>query len=383
MSPDRFRTIRRVAGLGAFGLVVFLIAFMMAFPYDRVKDQIVAIAATQNLDMEVGSTGPTMGIGVVLKDVTLRKRPEPGKKASIIAIDRARINVSPLAQLRGELAYTLALDALDGQIEAAESAEKGRSTTKVQTKEISLAQLPGVKDAINLPLAGLLDLTLELAKPNHRNGEANGTLSWTCAGCGIGDGKEKLKIASNPLLAEGMSFPRISLGDFAGKVTFVKGVGRLQGVHARSPDGEIFIDGEVRLADPVGYSYLDLYVRFKMSEGLLRRADKLQILLQLAESMGKRSDGFYGFRLTGSFARLNGVQWMQNSPFPASGAGFGSRAAAPAPAPAAAAARRSLAAVARPPAPPPTTESGTVDPRSPGANVPRYATQPRGIDPGQ
>jgi type II secretion system protein N len=379
MSPDRFRAIRRIVGVGTFGVVVFLVAFMLSFPYDRVKDQIVAMAASQNMDMEVGSTGPTLGIGVVLKDVTLRTRPEPGKKANLIAVDRARIEVSPLAQLRGEFAYNLDVQALDGRIEADEHTEKARSRTRIGTKEISLALVPGVKDAINLPLAGRLNLSLDLTKPNHRNGEASGTLSWTCAACGIGDGKEKLKIASNPLLAEGMSFPRMTLGDFGGKITFNKGVGRLQGVHTRSADGELFIDGEIRLADPVGYSYLDLYVRFKLSEALLRRADKLQILLQLAETMGKRSDGFYGFRLTGSFARLNGVQWMQNSPFPAAGAGFGSRAAAPSGGDGSIG-KRSLGTVGL------LDKSANkgpmvIDPRSPGANRPRYATQPGALPP--
>jgi type II secretion system protein N len=392
MSPDRFRTIRKVVGLGLFGLLVFLVAFMMAFPYDRVKDQIVSIAAAQGMDMEVGSAGPTFGIGVVLKDVTLRTRPDPGKKANLIPIERAAIQVSPLAQLRGEFAYNLDVKALDGRIQADEAAEKTRSRTRLRTTELSLAQLPGVKDAINLPLGGRLDVNLDLTKPNHRNGEATGSLSWTCAGCSVGDGKEKLKIASNPLLAEGMSFPRMSLGDLVGKITFQKGVGRLQGVQARSPDGELFVEGEVRLADPVGYSYLDLYVRFKLSEALLRRADKLQILLQLAETMGKRSDGFYGFRLTGSFARLNSVQWMKASPFPAAGPGFGSRAEAPGtdrPQ------RANPMALRRDPGPPgPDLGSRAtlsaaaaaildrpggptvVDPRAAGANTPRYATQP-------
>jgi hypothetical protein len=50
-------------------------------------------------------------------------------------------------------------------------------------------------------------------------------------------------------------------------------------------------------------------------------------MMQLAESMGKRPDGFYGFRLTGSFARMGPIQWMKASPFPA-----GSRAQAPLPA---------------------------------------------------
>ena len=96
---------------------------MMAFPYERVKDQIVAIAAAQNLDMEVGSTGPLLGIGVVMKDVTLRTRPDPGKKASVIPIERARIDVSPLAQLRGEFAYNLDVD-------GARRAHRGRRTRR-------------------------------------------------------------------------------------------------------------------------------------------------------------------------------------------------------------------------------------------------------------
>jgi type II secretion system protein N len=376
MTPDRFRVIRRVVGMGAFGVVVFLVSLMLAFPYEKVRDQIVAIAAAQNLDVQVGSTGPTFGFGVVLEDVTVRTRPEPGKRPSVIPVERARIDVSPLAQLRGEFAYSLEIQAFDGHIDTDEHAEKTGSHSKIATREINLAQLPGVKQAINLPLAGRLTLSLDLTKPNHRNGEASGHLSWLCAGCGIGDGKEKLKIASDPMLAQGLSFPRVTLGDFAGKVQFQKGVGRLQGVHSRSPDGELFIDGEVRLADPIGYSYLNLYVRFKLSEALLRRAQNLQLLLQLADA-GKRSDGFYGFRLSGSLARLNSVQWMQTSPFPAAGAGFGGRTAAPPPTgPSGRRSPGSLRAQEQP-----ATGSTIVDPQSPGANIPRYATQPRRLPP--
>ena len=75
MTPERFRMIRRMVGIGAFGLVVFVLSFMFAFPYERVKDTVVAQAAAANLDLEVGSTGPLFGFGVVMKDVVLRTRP--------------------------------------------------------------------------------------------------------------------------------------------------------------------------------------------------------------------------------------------------------------------------------------------------------------------
>jgi type II secretion system protein N len=344
MTPERFRSLRRWLGIGLFGAVIFCISFAMAFPYDRVKDQIVAAAAAFNMDMDVGSTGPMLGFGVVMKDVTLRTRPELGKKASVMTIDQARLASSPLAGVRERLMdYDIQLDTLGGRIEADLVATRELGETRLSTREISMAELPGVKTSIGLPLAGQLSMDLDFKAPNNRNGEGSGSLEWNWGGASVGDGKEKLRIPGNPLLSEGITFPKIRLGDFKGKVAFTKGVGKLSGVGARSPDGEIKIEGEVRLADPLNYSYVDLYVTFKLSDALLKANDRLQLMMQIAETMGKRPDGFYGFRLTGSFARMGPVQWMKTSPFPS-----GARAQAPA-----AAARGGLAAVPVGPAPVP------------------------------
>jgi type II secretion system protein N len=339
VSPERFRALRRAAGIVAFGVVVFFVSFMLSFPYERVKDQVVAQAAAAGLDMEVGSTGPVLGIGVLMKEVTLRTRPEPGKKASVIPIERARLTASPLASLRGEAAYQMQAVGLGGEIEASmrglppgvprpapPAVYVGQ--TRLVTREIAMNELSGSRSVIPLPLAGRLDMELDLKTPNQRNGEANGNLEWKWTGAALGDGKEKLRVAGNPFLSEGIVVPRIRLGDFKGKVQFTKGVGKLQGVTAKSPDGEVRIEGEIRLSDPVGYSYVDLYVVFRLTEAVLKANEKLGLMMQFAEG-GKRSDGFYGFRLTGSFNRLGPPQWMQTSPFPAGGTG--TRAAIPRP----------------------------------------------------
>jgi type II secretion system protein N len=331
VTPERFRSMRRWLGIALFGAVIFFISFALAFPYERVKDQIIAVAAAFNLDMDVGSTGPMLGFGVVMKDVTLRTRPELGKKASVMSVEEARLGSSPLGPLRSRLMdYDISLDTLGGRIEADLVATRELGETRLSTREISMAELPGVKSSIGLPLGGQLDLDLDFKAPNNRNGEGSGSLQWSWGGAFVGDGKEKLRIPGNPLLGEGITFPRIRLGDFKGKVAFTKGVGKLSGVGSRSQDGEIKIEGEVRLADPLNYSYVDLYVTFKLSDALLKANDRLQLMMQIAETMGKRPDGFYGFRLTGSFARMGPVQWMKTSPFPAGG-----RAQGPMPGPAA------------------------------------------------
>ena len=391
MTPERRRGLIRFVAIGAFGLVVFAISFVLAFPYDRIKDQLITMAAAQNLDVKVEHAGPVFGLGVALDDVSVRSRPEPGKKASLLAIDHARVHVSPLAQLRGQLAYDLALETMGGQIGAAIVAEKTKGETRITTRHIDMAQAPGVKEAINLTLGGALDLDVDITAPNNHNAEAAGNAEWTWSKMSLGDGKEKLKIAGNPLLTEGITLPRVSFGDFGGKVVFQKGIGRLQGVGARSADAEVKIEGEVRLADPLSYTYLDLYVMFKFSDALLKRADKLQVMLQFAESMGKRPDGFYGFRLSGPFGRFSPVQWQKTSPFASTAPG--GRAALPTPP------GTSAVALERPGAPAPTVPPSPAEPLPapapapeqgegrapdqndgeavrPTANLPKYVTGP-------
>ena len=94
-----------------------------------------------------------------------------------------------------------------------------------------------------------------------------------------------------------------------------KGVGRLQGVQFKSPDAEATVEGEIDLAQPIATSRIDLYVRFKLSDSLLRSSEKLRTIMDFTAQMGKRPDGFIGFRMTGSFQNMSSVQWLQTSPF--------------------------------------------------------------------
>lgn len=309
--------VRRLRGFAlpiAFGFVVYLVSLVLFFPYGRIKEQVVAMLAMQNLDAEIEEAGPTLGVGVSLSNIKIATRPTDGSKPSRFTIDSARVTMSPLASLRGEEAYDLSADAFGGKLDVSYEAAPKRSAMTVAAKEIAMAELPGVREAINLPLAGTLELGIDLDLPTNRYGEAGGEIHWSCAKCAIGDGKSKLKIASNPLLAEGISVPRIDLGQLEGRVVVTKGVGRLQGVHAKGADAEIFVEGEVRLSDPPAMSYLDAYVRFKLSDALQKKDDKIQLLLQLAEGSGKRSDGFYGFRLTGPLSRLRPPEWSKTAP---------------------------------------------------------------------
>jgi type II secretion system protein N len=300
----------------------------------------------------------------------VQNRPTDGTKPIRLRIDSARVSVSPLARLVGDEAYSFSADTLGGDIDVDWEGSKTKSRLAVKSRELAMADLPGVKETLNIPLAGKLGVKLDVDMPGNRLGAAGGSVSWTCAGCVIGDGKSKLKIPG--ILQEGLSLPRLKLGDLTGRVAIDKGVGKLQGVQAKSPDGELYVEGEIRFADPMPLSQVDLYVRFKLSDALLKSSDSLKLIFQLIENMGKRPDGFYGVRLTGSMSRLNQPQWLKTSPFAAAGgpptprsSGRPTSVNRPAPTPI-------------PTLPPPRPMAGiVVDPlKDPNANIQHYPSVP-------
>ncbi len=371
MTPERKRRLQRIAAPAGVGLGVFAVTFAASFPYDRIRDLVTAAASRSDLDVEIAEVGPTLGVGLSFGGITVSTRPVGAGKPTRLRIDEARVLLSPLWRILGQDAVSVSAQALGGDIDVDLRASKAKSRVRIGTRDIALADLPGVKEAINLPLAGALTFDVDLATTGKKLGEAAGQVSWTCAACAIGDGKAKLKVAGNPLLAEGLGLPRLRLGDLSGSVVFEKGVGKLKAVQARSPDGELRVEGEIRLADPLALSRVDLYITFRLSEPLLKSADKLQILLQIAEPMGKRPDGMYGLQLAGTFGHLGPPRWAKSSPFSAA-AGARSPVARPG-------LRPSAPSFAPSFPPPPAGRSPSdeaVNPAlDPTANMPRYPTE--------
>jgi type II secretion system protein N len=281
----------------------------------------------------------------------------------------AKVRWSLLGALAGRKTYQVSANVFGGNLDVETSRNKTESGLHVEAAAIDLSDLPWVKAAINLPLSGRLDLHLDEKMPGLRATATVGSLTWTCHACAVGDGKAKLIIAGNPLLAEGLGLPKIRLGDFVGRVSIDKGVGRLQGVLAKSPDGEVYVEGEIKLNQPLSSSSVDLYLRFKLSDALLKSSEKLRTIMQFAGSAGKRPDGFYGVRLSGPVQHLGTPMWTKTSPF-----------GAPASGPKPIAAKAGAVFTPPPPPPPPTAAPIAADPSAP-AEPPPPPSRPPGVDP--
>jgi len=108
MTPDLLRHLRRIGLYAGFGLLVFLVALYMSFPYERAKEAAIRMAS-KNLDMdvEIGSAGPAF-MAVVFRDIRVRTRPVTGKPTRF-TIDSAKFSPSILALFSSSFPFTLTI----------------------------------------------------------------------------------------------------------------------------------------------------------------------------------------------------------------------------------------------------------------------------------
>ena len=308
MTPDKWLQLRRVGLFAGFGLVVFVVALYASFPYDRAKEAAIRMASKNfDVDVEIGSAGPAFGLAVMFHDIRVRTRPVTGKPTRF-TIESAKVSPSLLALLSSSFSFSMTAEALGGKIELDQKGtpgKKGGFRTELDARDIDMSEIPGIKESINMPLTGKLKLEVRFASETGRYADANGAMTIACEDCVAGDGKTPLKIAGNPFLAAGLTLPRTHIGNLGGRIAIEKGTAKLQGVESKSPDGEVALEGDIALHDPLPQSTVNLYLRFKLSDAFLQKASAVQMLLQAAAAQGKRPDGFYGLRIGGRLGQLS------------------------------------------------------------------------------
>jgi type II secretion system protein N len=306
ISPDRLRLLKKIGIYAGFGLLVFMVALYASFPYERAKETAIRTASkNMDLDLEIGSAGPAF-MAIMFRDIRVRTRPTTGKPTRF-TIDSAKFSPSIFSPLMSTPSFTLTVEGLGGKVVLDQNGapgKKGGFKTELVAHDIDLAEIPGIKEAINMPITGKVKLEVKIASETGRYSDANGHITISCTDVVAGDGKTPLKVAGNPFLAGGLTLPRVRIGDLGGRVAIEKGNAKLQGVESKSPDGEVALEGEIVLHDPLPSSTLNLYLRFKLSDAFLQKASSLQMILQAAAAAGKRPDGFYGLRIGGRLGQI-------------------------------------------------------------------------------
>lgn len=317
-----------LVGYPLFYLFCFFIFALLTFPYDKLRQRIVA---SFNADQHATGGQQELRIdemtgywlsGVRVKGVTLASpSTEPGKPPSKIEIDEATVRYQMLPALIGNSDVNFDVYAFGGEATGSFDMHGKDRDIDVSLDSVDVGEIDPLVQVLGIPLQGKLSGTVRLTLPEGKAAKGSGAVSLEASGVTVGDGKAKLKGA--------LALPKVDVGTLTVAADAKEGVLKITKLAAGGKDVELQGDGRITMRDSFGDSLCDANVRFKINDAYRGKNDitkslfgapgsNAPALFELADpkiKQAKRADGFYGWTLRGPLARLEFI--------PAGGGGVG------------------------------------------------------------
>jgi len=311
-------------GYGAFYLFSLALFAYLTFPYDRLRSRIQnefnrSQTGPSPLTLRLGHLGSYWFSGIRAEDVDLISSPnatpaaEPNDEAAkpskpkVMRIDSVHARVSLLRLLFGTVHVNFGATAFGGEISGFTSDADGGRKLEVEIEDIGLAEAPLIGDLLGLPIGGHLAGHVEFLLPESKLAKGEGKVDLKFSDLSAGDGKTKVLNA--------IALPKVEVGELTLQATATAGNLKIDSLSAAGKDVDLVADGSVRLHDPFDTSVLSLNARFKFNDRFMNKDDMTRGLfgspgspvpglfdLVPQNKQAKRPDGFYGWRVNGSFA---------------------------------------------------------------------------------
>jgi type II secretion system protein N len=313
----RQKRVLRWVGLPILAVVTFVFTLHWTFPYKRLRQKLEDKLG-QDYEVSIEDIKPGFLPGaMVISKVFLKTRPKKAQeKPTAIFVDKISADIGLLGILRGRYDVDIVAEIGGGKVDGTVVLSKAGIKAEFATRALPLQNIPGLRSAVGLPMEGGLNAQLALNLPKRKWREVDGYVKLSCPGCTVGDGVAKIK--PKPLsdgkssrrrrrgsvfAAAGVTVPRLDLGDVAGEIEIKRGVGTVKRFAARSADGEMTIDGEIRFKDPFKATTFPGCMRFKLSEALKKREKDFGNLPELMR-VNVEEDGFANVAMTGTIGAL-------------------------------------------------------------------------------
>lgn len=328
---DKLRVYGPYVGYSAFFFTALFLFVYWSFPYDRVRDKIIAeFEKSQKVppgaprqQLTIGKLEPSWLTGVILKDVALTTYPaDPAKPVSVLRADEVRARVSFGSLFSSAKDLTFSAKALSGTIEgsvthklsANQTPTPGKKdqgprydrTIKMELDGISLAELAPLRDAVGTAVGGTLKGSIDVTYGETRIDKANGTVALEVENFWVSDGKTPFKVPALKAVfgSEDITLPQIVIGNVPVQISVKNGVATIEKFEGKGKDLELNVDGRVTLRESVNESDLAIGLRFKFNDTYKKKGESTAGLLLLLDSepklrASKRSDGFYALRVSG------------------------------------------------------------------------------------
>jgi type II secretion system protein N len=278
----------KYVGYSLFFVVSLIFGLYYTFPWDAAKDRVLDLASrASGMTITASELQPSWITGIVAKDVKISM---PGAKDPI-SIERLKARAKVFALITGKKGFSAELPMAKGDIDADVVLTDEIADIKGEAKNVELGLVPGLADAIGIPLTGTTSLKTDMKLGLKEPKETNGNLGLKMSGLKIEKGG---KVAGFPIPIE------LAIGDIDWQIPVESGKATLKQLKASGDSVEFVIDGTIGLLNPIGRSNANLTISFKPSDKLLKSEPLLGALLNNIAS-AKGGDGFYTYAMSGTF----------------------------------------------------------------------------------
>jgi type II secretion system protein N len=310
---ERLKKLAPKLGYPAFYLFCLGIFLSWTFPYDKLKERIVAQfnaqqrTASNPQQLEVDDLDSHWITGVKAKGVRLiQPSKEADKPPTVIAIDEARARISLLGLLVGNRNVSFRIDAFDGVIKGTYEESSKEREIEVTFEDVDVARVDAIAANAGFPLDGKLNGELKLLLPEGKASKGNGTVNLEIKEMAAGKGTEfTVKTPMGPF-----TLPKAKIGTFTitgeakdGKLTLSK-------IASSGGDLDLAGDGRVQLREVATDANLDVNLKFKVNDSYRGKNEKTKLLFgtpggkdkPMVDMMlkSKTNDGFYNLRVGGT-----------------------------------------------------------------------------------
>lgn len=312
LSP-RARFGLRIFGYVALAVFAFVYALHLTFPYHRVKDKIEEALATK-YDVVIGGVERSIMPGrFSLTAVTLRSRPTVANEAvTTMYFKRVEVDIAFLPLLSKKVEIGLDVATPQGSMAGTVRLSKQATSIDFRLRNVPLATIPGIGDAVGLPLFGNGDGAFSLDLPTGDWSKAKGKLDLSCkVGCVIGDGVTRIypkakRESDQAFVKDGTVVPEIKITRFELGIDIAKGEAKRRKFEMVSPDGEAQLDFTIKLAKKIGDSTIVGCISYKCSDALKTRWPKFAGTCDFS-SPAIDSRGFHDIKLTGKLTSMRRI----------------------------------------------------------------------------
>lgn len=314
-----------LAGYNAFFWLWFWLFCYWTFPYDRVASFLSDKVAESGsgYTMEIGDLSPHWVTGVTLNDVTVRKQkapdaaplaapaPETGKPADdgSLKVKEAHARFGLFSLLFGGKSLTFDAALEQGEIEGAYDEDGEQRHIDATLTKIDIGKLGLLESVISLPAKGTFEGDFDLVLGKEAT-KSNGTVKITIKDLTIGDGVAKLKVGS----LGGLTIDPVNAGDVTMDLDVKDGIGQVKKMSANGTDVVLDGSGEVRFADPVSRSRLDILLRIKFTDAYKNKSARTKAMFSLLDTnngpqirAAKTPDGGLAYRLSGALSSVRAI----------------------------------------------------------------------------